>query len=212
MSWKNAKWMFIDTETTGLKVSQGARVWEVGWAIVDDMKISSAENLILDPGVEIPPEVVKITGVKPEELKGKPSFKDISHELYNKMNAVDFIMAYNAKFDKEMIDNEFKLAGLSTPNKQWLDPIIWIRRFMKLGDYKLKTLTTHFKVELDRAHRADADAEAAARATVKFLETFEGKAIPDDPLELARMEKVWDADERDIRKAAYQSKTKINKP
>lgn len=212
MSWRDASWLFVDTETTGLKVSEGARVMELGWALVKGMKVVKTGNWMLDPGVPIPAEVQNITGIKPDDLKGQPSFKDIAHQFHNAMATSDYIMAYNVKFDKPMLENEFKLAGTPMPDKQWLDPLIWIRRFVKLGDHKLKTVTQHFKVELDRAHRADADAEAAARATIKFIDTFEGRALPDDPKELADLEIAWDADEREIRRAKYQSKTKINKP
>jgi len=210
MSWRNASWLFVDTETTGLKVSEGARVIELGWARVDNMKVTKTGNWVLNPGVPIPPVITNITGIKQEDLEGQPEFKDISHKFYNEMNSADYMMAFNVKFDKEMIDNEFKLIGMSPPSKQWLDPLIWIRRFLQLGDNKLKTVTQHFKVELERAHRADADAEAAALATIKFINSFEGHAMPDDPKELSDLEKAWDADQKVINKSKYQSKIKNN--
>lgn len=212
MSWRNASWLFVDTETTGLDPAKGARVMELGWARIDGMKVTKTGNWVLDPGVEIPANIQALTGVKPEDVAGQPTFKDIAHQFHNLMVGVDFMMAYNVRFDKPMIENEFRLAGVQMPNKQWLDPFIWIRRFVKLGDHKLKTVTQHFKVELERAHRADADAEAAARATIQFIDTFEGKALPDDPEELAALERAWEEDDKTIRKAKYQSKTKINKP
>lgn len=212
MSWKNASWLFIDTETTGLDPAKGARVMELGWARIDGLNVTKTGNWLLDPGVEIPANIQTLTGVKPEDLVGQPTFKDIAHQFHNMMVSADFIMAYNVKFDKPMVENEFKLVGLQLPEKQWLDPMIWIRRFVTLGDHKLKTVTQHFKIELERAHRADADAEAAARATVKFIDSFEGGALPDDPKELADLERAWDEDDRTIRRAKYQSKTKVNKP
>ena len=212
MSWQNANWLFIDTETTGLNPADGARVIELGWARVVNLKIVKTGNWLLNPGVQVPAEITNITGIKQEDLEGQPSFKDISHKFYNEMVSSEYMMAFNVKFDKGMIDNEFKLINMSPPQKQWLDPLIWIRRFLQLGDNKLKTVTQHFKVELERAHRADADAEAAALATIKFINSFEGKAMPDNPSELANMEKVWDADQRVINKTKYQSKTKLNKP
>ena len=211
MSWRQATWLFVDTETTGLKVSQGARVMELGFALVKNMNVAMTMNWVLDPEVPIPPEVQSITGVKPEDVVGKPKFGEVAHQFHNIIAKSDFVMAYNVKFDKEMIENEFKLVNLRMPDKQWLDPLIWIRRFVKLGDHKLKTVAQHFKVDLDRAHRADADAAAAAQATIKFIDTFEGKALPDDPKELGDLEKAWDADEREIRRAKYQSKTKVQK-
>ena len=194
MGWKNAKWLILDTETTGLHVSGGARVWEVGWARIENMNVVDSGDWVLDPGEmddKAQNVLTTISHQDPNELKGKPDFKSMVHELAELMKAADFYMAYNAKFDKAMLENEFKLAGETMPTKDWLDPMIWVQKFIQAGNHKLVTMTEHFKIKLEHAHRANYDAEAAARVAIEFIKSLEGKVLPEDPAELMDKQERW---------------------
>lgn len=201
LAWKNSRWMFIDTETTGFEPSQGARVFEIGYAIVRDMKLepNSRKQVFIDPGMEIPEKIVQLTHVDLKEFnREKIEFKKFANKLSAEMSSVDFIVAYNAPFDRKFIDNEYNLIGDQMPKTSiddWLDPLSWVREKMPAlksqGGYNLSNLTKTFDIQLKDAHRAGADAEAGALVTIKFLETVEGKLFPDDAHAVSALQKDW---------------------
>lgn len=195
-SWKSKRWIFIDTETTGLDVKEGHRVWEIGWAYVNGMQVKARGSWIIDPGREMDPGASAITGVTSAEWAGKGSFETIAPKLARLIAHSDVVLAYNAPFDRAFITNEFKLAGVEMPSKPWLDPLVWVKKFVPSNNHRLKTMTDRYEIVLDRAHRADADAEAAALLTIKFLQAAEGASIVDDPHEVEASDTSWREEQR----------------
>jgi DNA polymerase III epsilon subunit-like protein len=229
MNWKNAKWLVLDTETTGLKPKEGARVWEIGWAEVSDGKLKSKGVYVLNPGVEVPPEVVKLTKMDPKELEGKSSFAEIADELSSKISAADLVIAYNAPFDKAFFENEYKVAKKSMPSKPWLDPLIWARRIMKSENHKLATVAQNLKVKLDqvhpevkgqetvqsteRYHRADYDAAITAKVALEFISKDEiDRVLPDELDEMLSTQSSWDNEQAAARRANWLAKKKEQNP
>ena len=216
MSWKNGKWLVLDTETTGLNVSDGARVWEVGWAEVDKLELGASGRWIIDPGIPVPDIVQKLTRMDPKELEGQPSFADIADKLISKMEVADLVIAYNSPFDRGMLDNEFGLVGKRMPEKLWLDPLVWVRRIKGLGNYKLATMAQHFKVELVGAHRAETDAVATAKIAIEFIKKSPiNEIMPDDLSTMANSQNTWRAEhnaERDERRASARGQHVVLPP
>jgi DNA polymerase-3 subunit epsilon len=216
-AWKNSRWMFLDTETTGLPpdkknpTRKDPRAVQVGYAIVDNMKVVEVFNELVDPGadVEIDPTASAITGIDREKLKssGARDFLSLTKKMKNDIESCDVIMSYNNRFDKPVIEREFKLAGIEMPNKPWLDPMIWMMKNLNLPDHKLTTIAKHYKVSLEHAHDAGADSEAAAMATMAFVQTFDG--LPDDADELVKLQGVWGQELKTARMAAFRNKQKL---
>ena len=59
---------FVDTETTGLNVVID-RVIEVGILVVENGEITKTFSKVVNPGIKIPEESYKITGIKKKEIK-----------------------------------------------------------------------------------------------------------------------------------------------
>lgn len=207
MNWKTGKWLVLDTETTGLKPNEGAKIWEIGWAEVEDTSFVGSGRWIINPETLVPSVVRRLTGLDPAELEGKPIFADIANELLAKINSADLIIAYNAKFDKKFFDNEFRASGHSLPDKPWLDPLVWARRLLNTNDHKLVTIAQHFKVSLENAHRAEADAKATALVAIEFVKKPPiDDALPDDLNTMLGNQNVW----RDEHEAEFQARRKFH--
>jgi len=194
MKITEATWMVLDTETTGLKPKEGAQVIELGWCIIKSMAIEGSANFLINPGKPIPPEITKITGISDADVQGEPMFGDIAGKFFPEYSSADFILAYNAKFDRDMLEAEFTRIGSTLPQKLWLDPLIWARTFAQNPDNKLASMSKQFGVSLERAHRADADAAATAEIAMKFFQWgVEEAAFPDDVDQLKQLERGWRA-------------------
>ena len=193
-----ARWIMLDTETTGLDPKKGAKVIELGWCEVKNMKIVSSGNVMIHPGTSIPGEITKLTGIADKDVAGRKSFKEETIEFIKEFKAVDFVAAYNKNFDRDMIKSEFEQMGEQIPEKIWLDPLQWARMFMHdVENHKLTTVAEKFKAGLERAHRADADAQAAAEVMIRFFEWGVDEAnFPDDVEALRDMGRVGDRNMR----------------
>lgn len=217
IAWKNSRWMFVDTETTGLppdKKNPGRkdpRVVQVGYVVVDNMKIVKVFNDLVDPGeeIEIDPSASAITGIDRKRLKaaGARNFTAIIEGIKRDMESCQVIMAYNKQFDKPVLEREFKIANVEMPNKPWLDPMIWVMKHLPLPNHRLTTIADHFKVSLERAHDAGADAEASALVTMAFVQTFDG--LPDDAEEVVRLQGEWERELKAARIATAKKRQQI---
>lgn len=204
MKLTDATWMFLDTETTGLKPAEGARVIEFGAVSISNMEITESWDFLINPEGSVPAHITKITGIRDTDLENKPFFKDVASVLLQTLSNADFIAAYNKDFDRKMLEHEFQKVGMTMPNKVWLDPLTWARHFDREGN-KLTQLVDRFKIKLDRAHRADADAEAGAMVLIEFFKWgVDMAAFPDDVEALKNMERDWRKD--------YNAKSTILNP
>ena len=197
MKLTEATWMFLDTETTGLKPKEGARVIEFGSAFVDTMRVSETYDFLINPEGPIPAKITQITGISDKHVANKPPFKDVAKSLMAQFNSSEFVAAYNKDFDRQMLEHEFAKFGMKMPELIWLDPMIWARSFAQAEDNKLKTIANQFGVDLSRAHRADADAEAGANVLIKFFQWgVEEANFPDDVEALKDLERSWKRSQR----------------
>lgn len=206
MKLTTATWMFLDTETTGLKPEEGARVIEFGAVFVKDGQLTDESlDFLINPEAPIPAHITKITGISDRDVAGKPPFRDMAERLLQCFRQSEFVAAYNKDFDRKMIESEFSKLGMKMPNVIWLDPLNWARKFMESADNKLVTIAQDLKINLSRAHRADADARAGAEALLKLFDWGADIAnFPDSVEELKSLEHSW--------RSEYQAKSRIMKP
>lgn len=171
--WNDVEIALLDVETTGRDAGID-RVIELGIVVGCGGVVVERKNWLINPGVPIPKEASEVHGIKDDDVKDAPTFgavaKDIAQALRGRVPA-----AYNANFDKTFLLSEFARLGQAAVTAErpppalrrdieWIDPLVWARelqsdeRSRALGD-----VAARLGVELDTAHRASADAEAALR-------------------------------------------------
>jgi DNA polymerase-3 subunit alpha (Gram-positive type) len=87
------------------------RIIELGVLRVQDGRIVSEFNQLLQPGCEISAEITKITGITNEQLVGQPTFAEILDKLKELFSDADALIAHNAPFDKRMLEFDIKRAA-----------------------------------------------------------------------------------------------------
>lgn len=99
----NKRQIFIDTETTGLSPNNGHRIVEIA-AIetVSGQITGKVFHTYLDPEREIDPGAMKVHGLTPTFLEGKPTFFNIAETFVNFIRDAELIM-HNAQFDTSFI-------------------------------------------------------------------------------------------------------------
>ena len=96
----------LDTETTGLEVSQGHRIIELAAVeIVNRRPTGHTFHRYINPGRDIDPGAVEVHGLTLEFLQDKPRFRDVARELLDFVSQAELII-HNAPFDVAFLDAE----------------------------------------------------------------------------------------------------------
>jgi DNA polymerase-3 subunit epsilon len=167
--WEELEIALLDVETTGRDASID-RVIEVGIAIARGGKVLSKHNWLVNPGVPIPQSSSEVHGITDADVADKPPFAHVAKEIAETLGA-RVPAAYNALFDKafllaELARASFDAAAYPSLKRDvvWVDPLVWAREIQQAEKSRsLGEVAQRLGIELERAHRASEDAEAAAR-------------------------------------------------
>ena len=107
------RYVVLDTETTGMPVTDGHRIIEIGCVELEGRQPTGRHyHVYLQPDREIDEGAIAVHGITDEYLKGKPRFKDIADEFFEFIQGAELVI-HNAAFDIGFIQNEFALLGQS---------------------------------------------------------------------------------------------------
>lgn len=164
----------LDFETTGFP--PGARAVEVAVVHLDGGKVVDSWSTLINPGEPIPPRVSAIHGIRDEDVRGCPSFSAILGDLAAFLEG-RVIAAYNAPFDQAIMRSELDRLAVITGKRPdhdrivstpWIDPLVWARKLEPVGPRSLAAVASRMGIRLDGAHRALADATAAAEVLARM--------------------------------------------
>jgi len=97
----------LDTETTGLEVSEGHRIIEVGCVELINRRITQNRfHYYLNPEREIDQGAVEVHGLTNQFLADKPRFAEVAPDLLAYLEDAELII-HNAPFDVGFLDAEF---------------------------------------------------------------------------------------------------------
>ncbi len=104
----------LDVETTGLEVTAGHRIIEIGCVeILNRRPTGQRFHRYLNPEREIDAGALAVHGIELSRLLEAPKFADIAHELIAFISGAELII-HNAPFDVGFLDAEFaRLPGES---------------------------------------------------------------------------------------------------
>ncbi len=153
----------LDLETTGLDSSRHA-ILEIGAVRFRGDEVIETYQTLVNPGVQIPEFIQRLTHITPQQVKRAPFFSSVSSEIEDFLGA-DPIIGHNISFDLGFLANNG--VKLNNPSYDtWDLASVFMPRSRQ---YSLKYLTAHFGVEHKDAHRALADAMATKNVYIKLL-------------------------------------------
>ena len=112
------KEIILDTETTGLSISEGHRIVEIGCIELDNLIPTSKKfHCYLNPERKVSEKAFKVHGYTDEFLLTKKKFKEIADDFINFINNKRIII-HNAEFDLSHLNNELFLLGKNKIDKK----------------------------------------------------------------------------------------------
>ena len=192
----------FDLETTGLDLVKD-RIIQISYIkVYPDGKEERGDELI-NPERPIPQLVTELTGISDDDVKDKPTFKELAQTIADKFTGCDFAGFNSNHFDVPLLAEEFLRAGIDFDFSKCrlIDACNIFRKMERRNLAAAYKFYCGRKMEEDfEAHRADQDTEATFRVLMGQLDKYAPGANEDE-------EKVL---ENDMDKLAEFSKTNNN--
>ena len=163
----------FDVETTGLSAGRD-RLTEIGAVIIEGGEVAGTFNTFVDPGLPIPAEITRLTGITDADVQGAPD-ECTALRLFLEFCGGRPLAAHNADFDVGFLSGAAKRAGIDF-DPIYLDTLSLAQTLLpKLKHHKLDTVSDYFSLPPFRHHRASDDALAAGRILEKFFDMLREK-------------------------------------
>ena len=103
--------IILDTETTGLEVSDGNRIIEIGCVELINRQLTGNNlHLYINPERDSEEGALRVHGLTTEFLSDKPKFAQIVEDFLAYVQDAEVII-HNAAFDTRFLDHELQLLG-----------------------------------------------------------------------------------------------------
>ncbi len=105
----------LDTETTGLEISLGHRVIEIGCVEMVNRRVTGNHwHHYIKPDREIDSGAFEVHGISNEFLEDKPRFAELAEDFLNYVDGAELVI-HNAPFDMGFLNYELSLLETDTP-------------------------------------------------------------------------------------------------
>lgn len=182
MSWHLGRLAAFDIETTGTDPEHD-RIVTAAVSLVGAAIESEHRAWLVDPGIDIPAGASAVHGISTEQARTEGvdagvAVEQITTILASHLREGTPIVAFNARFDLTILDREARRHGLTplvdrvggVERLIVVDPFVLDKQVDRFrpGKRTLEAVCEHYRVRLDQAHAANADALAAARVAYRL--------------------------------------------
>jgi DNA polymerase-3 subunit epsilon len=164
----------FDLETTGLDLVKD-RIIQLSYIKVFPDGREVRGNELINPEKEIPEEVVKLTGISNDDVKSKPTFKQLAQKIHDVFTGCDIAGFNSNHFDVPLLAEEFLKAGIDFDFSKCrlIDAQTIFHRMERRNLAAAYKFYCGRKMEDDfEAHRADQDTEATYRVLMGELDKY----------------------------------------
>jgi len=163
---------FFDLETTGINITKD-RIVEISILKVNPDGSEEKKTWLVNPEMQIPPQVVAVHGITNEKVANEPTFNELAKEINTWIKDSDLGGFNSNRFDIPLLAEEMLRAGIDfdMKNRQSVDVQTIFHKMEQ------RTLTAAFKFYCDRsledAHSAEADTMATYEVLKAQLDRYE---------------------------------------
>lgn len=161
------RYVAFDVETPN---AQNRRMSAIGVSVIERGEIVQELYTLVDPQTHFDPFNIALTGITPEQVRGKPDFPAL-WQLLEPMLAGRILVAHNAPFDLRVLASclhDYRIDW--KPEAAYLCTCQMGRKaYPYLPNHKLNTLCDHLRLDLDH-HNAGSDSRACALLLLDYLQ------------------------------------------
>jgi len=174
--------VIFDLETTGLDLVKD-RIIQISYIKVMPNGQEERGDELINPEKPIEPYITQLTGISNEDVKDKPTFKQLAQQLAQKFSGCDFAGFNSNNFDIPLLAEEFLRAGIDFDfsKSRLIDACAIFRKMERRNLAAAYKFYCGRKMEEDfEAHRADQDTEATYRVLMGQLDKYAPGANEDE--------------------------------
>jgi DNA polymerase III epsilon subunit family exonuclease len=153
----------IDLEASSTKPRN--RIIEIAALILEDdgssFSLIDSYSTLVNPELEVPNDILELTGITTEELESAPKFFEVAEDL-ELITRDCTVVAHNVEFDIGLLQEEYEKLGTEYLRKTKCTHKLAKENYPELASYDLKGLCELLEIDLNFNHRAMDDAVACA--------------------------------------------------
>jgi DNA polymerase-3 subunit epsilon len=160
----------VDLETTGGSANT-CEITEIGAVKVRGGHLLGTFQTLVDPGMEIPPSIVILTGITQAMVINAPPI-DEALPAFLEFCGDAIVVGHNVRFDLSFLNAAAERLGYGRLTNRSVDTAALARRLIRqeVRNLRLSSLAAHFRSPVTPNHRALADAEATTHVLHALLE------------------------------------------
>jgi DNA polymerase III epsilon subunit family exonuclease len=177
----NARFAFLDIETTGLSPWFGDRICQVAIVVSEGRRIKETFDSVVNPEQPLSPAAAYVNGLKEGDLARAPRFGEVVAKIDDMLDDA-VVVCHNSRFDMQFFDSEYRRLGREAEFPNLIDTLLVARGFYQLQSYKLPALAEAFKTPVNlQGSRALADALTARNVFFAMMDSLKtmGKTLED---------------------------------
>ena len=166
--------VIFDTETTGLRPSDGDRIVQIGAVHLSagELVMDRTFDALAHPGRKIPRRSTRIHGITDEMVSDAPTVEAVVAEFHGFAGDA-VLVAHNAAFDLKFLALTQSAAGIAF-TQPVLDTLFLARALDdhagRKARHDLDTLIDRYEIEVDERHSGLADAIGTAQLFLRLIE------------------------------------------
>jgi len=162
---------FFDLETTGTNVAKD-RIVEISILKIHPNGNKECRTWLVNPEMEIPPQVIAVHGITNEKVSNEPTFKQLSKEIYAMIRDSDLAGFNSDRFDIPLLAEEMLRADVDFDMKNMVSVDVQTI-FHKMEKRTLGAAYQFYcNKSLEDAHSAEADTLATYEVLLSQLERY----------------------------------------
>ncbi len=167
--------VILDTETTGLKISEGHRIVEIGCIEIKDLiPTKNKFHCYINPQRKVSEEAFKVHGYTDEFLSKQKKFSEIVEEFLKFIEGKRLVI-HNSEFDIGHLNNELTLIKKNKIKEEIVDTLQIARDKFPGASTILDALCRRFNIDNSRRekHTAIIDCELLSKVYINLLDQKE---------------------------------------
>jgi DNA polymerase-3 subunit epsilon len=168
----NARFAFLDLETTGLSPWFGDRICEVGIVVTEGKRIKGTYQTFVNPEQPLSPGASSANGLSDADLHSAPTFAEVANDVEEWLRDA-VVVCHNANFDLQFLDSEYHRLEREIQIPNLIDTLLLARQYFDLPSYGLHALEQAFHISTASGRGAGADALSTRGIFFAMMESLE---------------------------------------
>lgn len=171
-------YVVFDTETTGLRPSDGDEIISIGAVKISDGKIDEAGAFtrLVNPGMAIPRESIKYHGITDDMLINEDKIADVLPS-FKEFVGDGILVAHNAAFDMKFLHLKEEQTGIIFPNLVLDTLLLSVFLDHESHNHSLDGIAQQMGISVEGRHTALGDAIATAKVFIRMLGKLDARGI-----------------------------------